>query len=256
MPEGDTIHRAAARMERALAGKRITGAAIVDGADALVGREVRSVEARGKNLLVAFDDIWILHTHMRMTGSWHLYRPAERWLLPRRRAKVLLEVADVVAVCFDAPIVTLLRARDAPRVPGLATLGPDLLAPDFDEARALALLRAEGDTPLGVAILLQRVVAGVGNIWKSETLFARRADPFARVSAYDDEELLAILRTARALLQESVAGATRTFGETRAPCVYRRRGRPCRRCGTEIAMRRQGELARSTYYCPRCQPAR
>ena len=253
MPEGDTIRLTAIRLGRALAGKTVVRAARLDGSERLVGRAITSIESRGKVLLITFDDGAVLHSHMKMTGSWHLYRPGERWKAPAFRACVELEVADAVAVCFDAPVIEVVTASAARRV--VSGLGPDLLSPDFERAEALRRLVAESDRALGDAVLQQSVVAGIGNIWKSETLFACRLDPFARVPMFSDDELGLVLDTARRLLSESVQ-RTRTGVGGRRHAAYGRSGRPCRVCGTTIEMKRQGDAGRSTYFCPRCQPPR
>jgi endonuclease VIII len=262
MPEGDTILRAARALDRVLAGKRITSFESPLARLArteLAGRRVDRVEARGKNLLFRFDDGRALRSHMRMTGSWHLYRPGERWRKPSRLARAVLATEDAVAVCFNAPVVELLSARELDRHEPLARLGPDVLSPDFDLAAAVSRLRALPDTPIGEALLDQSALAGIGNIYKSETLFLCEADPFAGVGAFSEAELGRIVSKARALMSASVEGAPRTLrpiGRRARLRVYRRSGEPCRRCGTTIRMRRQGEATRSTYWCPRCQPSR
>ena len=259
MPEGDTIHRAARTLDRVLAGKTLTA---VDSplpqiaSAGLEGASVSKVEARGKNLLVVFGDGRVLHTHMRMTGSWHVYRPGERWQRPRREARVVLTTPDWVTVCFDAPVVRLLRAGDLQRDRKLAALGPDILAPDYDRAEARRRLQALSGVELGEALLRQSAVAGIGNVYKSETLFLCRQDPFAAVEFLPDRSLDLVLDTARRLMGETLrrgVRATRPTLSRERTWVYGRRGRPCRRCGTAIRMRRQGIEGRSTYWCPSCQ---
>jgi endonuclease-8 len=264
MPEGDTILRAARTLDRALAGRRVTAArapALPGAGDGLAGRTVSRVAARGKNLLVHFDDGVALRTHMRMTGSWHLYRPGERWRRPGALARVVLETDAWVAVCFAAPVVELLAPGEEERHEPLASLGPDILGATFDYGEAVRRLRALGETPLGEAIMAQRAVAGIGNIYKSETLFLTRADPFAQAGSFDEKRLTRILARARELMTAALGPSPRatrpTLSRSRDPgaryWVYRREGRPCRRCGTEISMRRQGLDRRSTYFCMRCQ---
>ncbi len=254
MPEGDTILRAARALGRILEGKPVTSFSsplpALTGAD-LAGRRVDAVEARGKNLLIRFDDGRALVTHMRMTGSWHLYEPGQPWKKPARLARAVLATSDAVAVCFNAPVVELLSARQLVRSERLRRLGPDVLAPAFDAAEAVRRLAALPDTPIGAALLAQSALAGIGNIYKSETLFARGADPFAPVATFTEAELREIVGKARQLMAAGVSGSGR--GPYR---VYRRSGQPCRSCGTRIRMRRQGDAGRSTYWCPRCQPAR
>jgi endonuclease-8 len=189
-----------------------------------------------------------------MNGSWHRYRPGERWRRPVARARLVLEVPGAVAVCFDAPVVELLEQRAETLHPSLSQLGPDLLAPDFDAAEALRRLRdqSRADLEIGVALLDQRALAGIGNIWKNETLWVERVSPFVTVGALDDAALARLVRTARRLLLASAAPTARGFGPR---SVYGRSGRPCRRCGTIIASAQQGtEIPRTTYWCPTCQP--
>ena len=259
MPEGDTIHRAARTLDRALRGKVVSTVEsplpAIAGAE-LEGQSVSKVEARGKNLLVAFEDGRILHTHMRMTGSWHIYRPGERWQRPRRRARVVLTTTDFVAVCFDAPVVRLLRPGALARDRALTALGPDLLSPEFDRIEARRRLHALGPVPIGEALLRQSAVAGIGNVYKSETLFLCRQDPFAPAGGLPDRTLDLVLDTARRLMTATVrrgVRATRPSLSRERTWVYGRAGRPCRRCGTAIRMRRQGVERRSTYWCPACQ---
>jgi len=260
VPEGDTIWRAARTLHRALAGQSVVAArsavAAVD-ETALVGRTVDSVESRGKNLLIRLDDGRVLYTHMRMTGSWHVYRPGERWQRPARQARVVLETARYVAVCFSAPVVELLSPGAERRHPALARLGPDLLSAGFDREEARRRLRARGELPVGEAILAQDALAGIGNIYKSETLFLCGVDPFRRVRELSDAELDRIVERARALMSANLDAGPRSTrgnaGGSQRMWVYRRSGRPCRRCGTAIRMRRQGTDARSTYWCTRCQ---
>jgi endonuclease VIII len=255
MPEGDTILRAARTLGRALEGRRILRS---EGAD-VSERTVTRVEARGKNLLVHFDDGRALHTHMRMTGSWHIYRPGERWQRPAWRARVVLETEAYVAVCFDAPVARMLASGGDRRDPHLATLGPDILSPDFDAREAVERLRLLGHLPIGEALVAQNAAAGIGNVHKSETLFLCGVDPFRQVRDLSDDALLRILAKARELMQSSVDGRIpaaerRALGRGARSWVYLRSGRPCRRCGTAIRMRRQGSAGRSTYWCPSCQP--
>jgi endonuclease VIII len=255
MPEGDTILRAARALGRSLAGKSVTrfSSPLPALADAdLAGRRVDAVEAHGKNLLIRFDDGRALVTHMRMTGSWHLYQPGQPWKKPQRLARAVLSTGDAVAVCFNAPVVELLSSRQLVRSERLRRLGPDVLGPGFDSSDSARRLAALPETPIGEALLDQSTLAGIGNIYKSETLFACGADPFAPVAAFTQVELGEIVRKARALLSAGVA-ASGGRGPYR---VYRRSGQPCRTCGTRIRMRRQGSAGRSTYWCPQCQPPR
>jgi endonuclease VIII len=274
MPEGDTLHRTADGLRPYLVGRPVTsarsgGSGATPQAGRLVGSTVTEVEAVGKNLLIRFDNGLELRTHLRMNGSWHRYRPGERWRRPPARARLVLEVPGAVAVCFDAPVVELFETRAETLHPALARLGPDLLAVDFASAggaaEALRRLRhpARADRAIAEALLDQRALAGIGNVYKCEVLFIERVDPWARVNELDDATLARLIATARRLLR---ANADRGRGPERVTTggdpaaagqplwVYGRAGRPCRRCGTLIQRRRQGtELPRFTYWCPRCQ---
>ena len=258
MPEGDTIFRAARTLDKALAGHALVSArTTVPGVDAesLVGATVTRVDAHGKHLRIHFDDGRTLVTHQRMTGAWHVYRPGERWQRPERGARVILANATYVAVCFHAPVVTLLAPGGLARDATARSLGPDLLAPDFDRDAARGRLRARGELPIGVALMTQTLVSGIGNVYKSETLFVVGIDPFATVAALDDATLDALLDTARELMHRNLDGhprVTRDDGLARA-WVYGRQGEPCARCATTIRMKRQGDAGRSTYFCARCQ---
>ena len=262
MPEGDTIWRAARTLHRALAGQSLTGVrstvAAVENAG-LAGRTIEAVESRGKNLLVRLDDGRVLYTHMRMTGSWHVYRPGEAWQRPTRQARVVLETARFVAVCFNAPVIEVLTDGALRRHRALSRLGPDLLAPDFDSREARRRLREGEADAIGEALLRQSALAGVGNLYKSETLFLSGVNPFVPVRELSDDDLDRVISKARALMSANLSRRSpsgRTLAGSERPWVYRRRGRPCRRCGTLIRMRRQGEDGRSTYWCPTCQPER
>ena len=268
VPEGDTIAQSAATLAGVLVGRAVTGfRSPVAGVEAravalgVVGSRVAAVEARGKHLLIHFAGVGaggaVLRTHMRMTGSWHLYRQGTRWQKPASFARVILEAGDVVAVCFSAPEVELLSMGQMNGHAALQRLGPDLLAPDFDEAEALARLRAAGDLEVADALLDQSIAAGVGNVYKSEVLFLERVSPFARVAGLDDETLVRLLRTARRQMRRNVGSSGRrtTHGAQRSALwVYDRAGRPCARCGTPIRRASQGPHTRSTYWCPTCQP--
>jgi endonuclease-8 len=218
----------------------------------IIGHEITEVEALGKNLLIRFDNGLEVRTHLRMNGSWHRYRPGERWRRPPSRARLVLEVPGAVAVCFDAPVVELLEQRAESLHAPLGGLGPDLLSPEFDADEALRRLRAPArrDLTISAALLDQRALAGIGNIWRNETLFAERVDPLARVADLDDATLHRLIATARALLTASAGVAP-----GRAPQrVYARTGRPCPRCGTVIQSGPlPGENPRTTYWCPACQ---
>lgn len=253
MPEGDTIHRAAAALAPLLVGKAVRELAFPRRAqtfERLHGKRVLGVRAIGKHLIIEFEGALALHTHMKMSGAWRTYPPgAARPSRTSADIVVWIEVEDgSLAVCRKAPIVRLMRARDLAR--DLARLGPDVIDPAFDPADALARLRARRTIAIGEALLDQEALAGIGNAWKSELLFELHLDPFAPIAAFSDGELRAVIDRASAGLRRSVRGAERPGR------VYARSGEPCPICGTRIAMRRQGELQRSTYFCRSCQPAR
>ncbi len=264
MPEGDTILRSATRMHAALAGRTVTAfrsslaaVALAARRQRIAGSVITAVEARGKHLLVRFSTGAALHTHMGMTGSWHLYRPGSRWQRPAAAARVVIEASSVIAVCFVPRVAEILPAGAENAHPSLSQLGPDVLDGARDAAPAVAGLRARGMDEIGAALLDQTALSGVGNIYKSESLFLAGVDPVARVESLDDATLLRLVRAAMREMHRSVRDGT---GEPEARSrgrywVYRREGRPCRRCGAEIRMQRQGPMRRSTYWCPRCQPA-
>jgi endonuclease VIII len=259
MPEGDTLHRTAIGLAPHLVGRTVTAArARIEGPQVarIVGASITSVEAVGKNLLIRFDNGLELRTHLRMNGSWHRYRPGEPWRRPAARARLVIEVPGAVAVCFDAPVIELFETRAEAIHPTLARLGPDLLDPAWsleDAAETHRRLRdpARAAITISEALLDQGALAGIGNIWRNEALFRERIDPWARVGDLDDATLDGLVATARDLLRRSV-GLT----PGRQPmAVYRRSGRPCRRCGTMVrSAPLDAAIPRTTYWCPSCQP--
>lgn len=267
MPEGDTLHNIAAKLRPVLVSKpvvRLEFPRLAGETSDFVGSKVIEVEARGKNLLIHFDNGFVLHTHLKMPGAWHLYRPGESWKRSLHAARVVLEVPDAQAVCFQAPVVRVLKAAQLKRDPRLDQVGPDLLGDTFDDERAVQRLETLKAWPLGEAVMHQPAVSGIGNVWKSEVLFLEQLDPFQPVEAVPRESLRALLLRTRGLMQKNVdrEGApapprrtTRFEGVTDGTrvWVYRRRGMPCFRCGTTVRMKRQGDALRSTYFCPTCQ---
>jgi len=216
----------------------------------LNGRRVEAVEPNGKHLLMRFEGGIALHSHMRMTGSWHLYRPGERWRQPAWRATAVLSFDDGVAVCFAAPVMELVRDAHAP----IAHLGPDILVDPFDLDGVIGRARRSEAVTLGELLLEQRVCAGIGNIYKCEALWALRLDAWMPPVELDDERLRTLYLTARDLMRRSILTPTARQRHS----VHGRGGRPCPRCATPIQIRAQGQQARLTYFCPRCQgkPAR
>ena len=249
MPEGDTIHRMATMLGSALKGKRVV-AARPEHLKRLSGTTVISVEPVGKHLVIRFDNGLALHTHMRMRGVWHVYRPGERWRRPAWQLKASLETADSVAVCFSAPIVELIRDV-ASRV---GHLGPDIVAEEWSPSAAVARARKLNEMPIGDVLLDQRVVAGIGNVYRCESLWSRRINPWKPVLELDDETLRELFDTARAAMRANLAGGVRRrFPGYGNGAVHGRGGRPCARCGTPIRVRAMGDHARLVYWCPKCQ---
>jgi endonuclease-8 len=218
----------------------------------MVGQAVEKVEANGKHLLIRFDSGHVLHTHLRMTGSWHVYSTGERWQRPASQARVTLTCGNRVAVCFNAPVVELLAPGAEANHPSLSGLGPDILGQPLhlDEIRRRARRRPP-DTALGELLLDQRVVAGIGNVWRCEAMFLEGRNPWAPASSLKDDELDALISTAARIMSQSLGPLT---GRPER-WVYRRTGRPCRRCRTPIMSRGQGEQSRTAYWCPTCQPS-
>lgn len=217
---------------------------------------VESVEAVGKHLLVHFSDGVSLRTHMRMNGSWHLYRTGERWRKAPHLARAIVGVeSDWEAVCFSAPVVeTYHRAGEVPDA--LARLGPDLTAPAPDVALAVGRARRLADEdptlPIAEVLLDQRAASGIGNVYKSEICFLHGTDPRTPAADVDDPTIEAMYRTAHRLLRANLQRTRRaTYGDGVA--VYERAGQPCPRCGTPIRTTRLGSLARTTFWCPSCQ---
>jgi endonuclease-8 len=272
MPEGDTIHRAARTLHTALSGQRIerfesvlAHLTRVDADAPIAGRLVERVEARGKHLLMWLEGALVLRTHMRMHGSWHIYRPGERWQRPRHEMRIVLATATYVAVAFAVPVAEFVDATVIEREGPVAELGPDVLSTTFDAAEAVARLQDRGDFEIADALLDQRALAGIGNVFKSEILFAARVSPFTPVHLLDAGALDRIVAIAQRQLRANVgeadtvaaAGGRRTTNRLDPSArlfVYGRRGLPCRRCGTPIQRAKQGPDARSTYWCERCQP--
>jgi endonuclease-8 len=274
VPEGDTIFRAARTLHRALTGREVVrfesvlpSLTRVHEDTPITGRTVERVTAAGKHVLMHFSGELVLRTHMRMNGSWHIYRPGERWQRPRRDMRIVVATAAFEAVGFNVPVAEFLRGTALERQADLRLMGPDLLGEVFDEAEAVRRLRARGATAIADALLNQRVVAGIGNVYKSEVLFLCGINPFAPVSALADGQLLAVLRTARTHLQANVIDptaaivtyrgyrrTTRRADPAERLYVYGRARKPCRKCGVCIEVRAQGPDARLTYWCPACQP--
>ena len=272
MPEGDSIFRAARTLHRALAGSTVTrfesvfpALTRVDHDRRIAGRTVESVSSRGKHILTAFSGDLLLRTHMRMSGSWHLYRPGERWQRPAGDMRIVIETARLVAVGFNVASAEFLSTGDLVRHRELDALGPDLLSPSFDRDEALRRIRQQRHQAIADVLLNQRVVAGIGNIFKSEVLFLAGVDPFTPASALSDDTLGRIVDEARKQLRANVLRrsqtlstasgirTTRSLDPREKLWVYHRGGKPCRTCGTMIRSKKTGVDARGTYWCPECQ---
>jgi endonuclease-8 len=260
VPEGDTVHRAADRLTSALVDRTLTRAelrvprfATVD----LVGRHVRAVVPRGKHLLTRLDGDLTLHTHFRMDGSFRLFRPGTRWRGgPAHQVRVVLGNDDWTAVGYRLPVVELLPTAEESRVVG--HLGPDVLGPDWDGGVAVANLRRLPDREIGTALLDQRTLAGLGNVYRTEALYLCGVHP--RTAVAEIRDLATLVNIGRRLMvanrhrvEQTTTGALR---RSESHHVYGRAGHPCRRCGTPIRSGQQGEPGRDrvTFWCPVCQP--
>jgi endonuclease VIII len=276
MPEGDTIFRAARTLHRALAGRVVTSFETVlpklervNVDTPIVGRTIENVSCEGKWMLMQFSGSLVLLTHMLMSGSWHIYRPGEIWKRSGQDMRVVIGTADFVAVGFKILVAEFHTEDSLRRRSGFRSLGPSVLAENFDAHTAAARLRAAGNMEIGPALLSQPLIAGLGNVFKSEVCFACGVNPFRRIATLSEEELRCLIATALRFLAANVTavsgdgiktymGMRRTTGrgdEEEALWVYRRRGEPCRRCGFPILSRKQGEDARVTFWCARCQPS-
>ena len=232
----------------------------------VVGRTLDAVRARGKHLLMEFSGDLVLRTHMRMNGSWHIYPIGARWKRPTRDMRIIVGTRDAVAVGFNIPVAEFLAGRDVARNELLRTLGPDLLDPAFDRYEALRRMRGRTREPIADVLLDQRVVAGIGNVFKSEILYEACVNPFTPTAAIDDAGLDRVVDTAVRLMRANVLDAAQTLSPAvgrrttkrldpnEKLWVYGRAGKPCRQCGTPISSRSTGLDARLTFWCPVCQP--
>jgi endonuclease-8 len=276
MPEGDTIFRTARAMGRALEGKAIIGfrsnyplLTRFHDDTPITGQTVDNVESRGKWLLIHFSGGAVLATHMLMNGSWHLYPRGQRWHRPARDMRIVLENRDYEAVAFSVPVARIYTAQALAREKRIPPSGSDVLNETFDATAAGLRIRSCADEETGNVLLNQHVLAGVGNVFKSEICFVERVNPFCLVTALTDEQISALIGTARNLVAANVledsgnqivtyGGQKRRTTHSAKPqdslWVYGRSGEPCRRCGSSIRHRLQGRDARVTYWCPVCQP--
>jgi endonuclease VIII len=257
MPEGDTIAYAANRIRPVLEGRVPDEIqtpqprhALERWPDRLDGRALASVDTHGKHLFLRFEGDLVLHSHLGMVGAWGVYGPGRRWGRSARRAWIVFRAQDHEVVEFDGPLLELMTDSRTRFDQRLAGLGPDVLASEFDRDRFLKRLREDDQTRhLGDALLDQRNVAGIGNIWKAEGCWEARIDPWRRVAQVTDEEAVAIIEAVRPRMQRSATLGPRHIQAR----VYGHAGRPCPRCATAIAARGQGDANRTTYWCPGCQ---
>ncbi|MEY4575733.1 MAG: hypothetical protein RL701_436 [Pseudomonadota bacterium] len=279
MPEGDTIFRSARTLQRALGGDVIqrfeSGLPQIAGIErhtTIVGRTIEQVEARGKHLLMHLSQSLVLRTHMRMQGSWHIYRPGEKWQRPRHQMRIVIETERFCAVAFLVHEAEWLTEKDLPRS-AVGRLGPDVLASEFDPEAAAQRIVAQGVRQIGDVLLDQRVLAGIGNVYRSELLFMARVHPLKSAQSVSLERARFIAREAARLLRENVGlvadrereGALREvpgpgMRTTTRRCgerlwVYGRAGEECLVCGGKIVGELVGEHARRCYYCVGCQRA-
>lgn len=279
MPEGDTIYRAARAMQKAIGGKVVTAfetglaklASLNDDAP-VVGRTVEKVEARGKWCLVYFSGDLILVTHMLMSGSWHIYRTGEKWWMGRNRMRAAITCGEFQTVAFNVPVAEFHSARSLERSSQVPKLGVDILGDEYSAEAGVRALQEYGaanpDAEIGVVLLNQRVMAGLGNVYKSEVPFAAGVNPFRQMRTITAREMDVMAEVSQRYMKANVvdgaadgivtySGNRRTTHSMNAGdrlWVYGRQGQECRRCGAHVMMRKQGEQVRSTYWCPGCQP--
>lgn len=275
MPEGDTLFRTARTLQRGLAGRHLTrfDSAYpklnrVNDDSPLIGRTIEKVESKGKWLLIYFSGDLILLTHMRMSGSWHIYRPLEKWQRPAAQMRIVIETEKLHAVGFLVPVAEFHTTKSLERRDGFRMLGPRLLDSDLDELDAVGRLLSRPDLEVGVALMTQSLLSGIGNVYKSEVCFACRVNPFRLVASLAESEAASLVATARRFMRANVSdtsgdqiitytGMRRTTGRSDPAerlWVYRRRLEPCRKCGAPIESRKQGADARTSFWCPQCQP--
>lgn len=259
MPEGDTIYRSAAALRIALIGKKMVRfeAPRLEGVLPRIGQTIEEVRSHGKHLEIVWDDGVVLHTHMRMTGSWHVYRVGERWRKPPHRARAVIGVADWVVVCFSAPVVETYRDFDPRRHPILGRLGPDLCHehPDIDECVVRMRTYDPPETTIAEVLLDQRVMCGVGNVYRCELLWACELNPWSKVSELSEDECRELVSLAHEMLRANLQRVNRvtTSAVDGGLAVYGRQGKACSRCGDLVRVTHHGEANRVLYWCAGCQ---
>jgi endonuclease VIII len=259
VPEGDTIYRVAAALRAALLGKSLLSFETTRyfGVRPQLGSVIERVDSSGKHLEIGWDDGTVLHTHLRMNGSWQLYRVGETWSKPPKQARVVITVEGFEAACFNAPIIETYRSHDYYWHPGQGRLGPDLCKPpvNVDDCVYRIDRFCEPDRTVAETLLDQRIACGVGNVFKSEILWACGVHPDTCIGAIDDHQRAFLITTAARFLQANLDLTQRTTiaGVPGGLAVYGRYRKPCAHCGESIEVARHGENARVTYWCPGCQ---
>lgn len=264
MPEGDTIHKLATYLAPRLEGRRLAGSHVQgDPTLNLAGVRVERVEARGKHLFIQLGNDRTLRSHLGMHGTWHAYTRGERWKLPERRASIVLATEAEVFVCFDAQEVDLMRTRGARARSMERRLGPDLTAesaPEMGEVVKRARALSPPEAPVVDVLLNQEIACGIGNVYKSETLFLESIAPLEALGRLEDADLRRVFERGRRLLRANLGGGPRITRHSRDGAgrlwVYGRAGEPCFRCGTRVTSARLGRDRRTTAWCPACQPTR
>jgi len=266
VPEGDTIFRTAVVLRRVLAGQRVTGfeitapkVSLAARDEPIVGSLVDAVEANGKHLFIIFGTPKrvVLHTHMKMSGSWHVYRPAERWWEPESEARVVIRTENAVAPCFHPPIVELLTEKELGLHRVVSQLGPDIIRDEFDMDEAIRRLRSNEDRDIATALLDQRAISGIGNVFKVEALFLGRTSPWAQVRDLDDAKLRDLVEHARTLIRLNRDGGPRrthfALNASERMWVDERAGLPCHVCGTMVESGWHPDEVRKSWFCRTCQ---
>ena len=259
MPEGDSIFKIAWRLRKALLGELLESAHSargVQGTEQLEGARLSALDSVGKHLLMHFDNGYSVHSHMGMTGSWHLLDFSGNWPKPRQRAALQLRFQRCDCVCFSPKMLRIGRRFNIERHPSLLKLGPDLLDTDASLDGVVGAMRRRDRRTIAETLLDQSIVAGIGNVYKSELLFLNRIHPSTLTASLDDDVLLKLVESARQLLLRNRQGLrrhTRIHAAGARLWVYERAGQPCLQCGAQIARANMGDPPRSTYWCPSCQ---
>jgi endonuclease-8 len=276
MPEGDTIFRTARALTRALAGKPITNfrsnyplLTRFHDDTPLTGQTVDRVESRGKWMLTYFSGGGILATHLLMSGSWHIYRPGEPWQVPARHMRIVIENSDYLAVGFHVPVAQMHTARSIQRDRRIPQPQADLLRGEFDADAAMDRILARAREEVGDVLMHQEVLAGVGNVFKSEVCFVAGINPFCQVAGLSRSQVAELIATSKKLVAANLMEdspdrivtyrgphrrTTHRSDPSESLWVYGRRGEPCRRCGERVLSRMQGPEVRVTFWCSNCQP--